>query len=1165
MSFGIAALAYSLLVYFSEYRALQQNFDRELVAAAQTAREVLRPEYSDREAGADSAAESGYAARSARLDPLLRISNLERLWSAAQFGSKWSVTADAPAGITRAPADAFHEAFPSPEMEEALRQTGLPQLNSTSSPSGTIRTVWLPFGEHQGRPEVIGASRNASAVESEARRSLAWCALAGIGFLLAGLAASRLFARSLSGPLERLTGATHRIAEGDFLQDTNVSGAKEIEDLGAAISTLRRAVGACICQLQESHDDLNNTLNSLDEAVISISADAKIVRLNNAAAALTGWSESEAAGRPLDEVFRISPSTLQDAWERSLAQLLRSGLPAGFPGHTALFARSGAKLLVSVAVSPIRRRDGRHSGAVIAFRNLSGEQAEDLAKREALEHYRLIADNTTDVMWTYDIEQERFPYVSQGVFGLRGYTAEEVQQQHISEFLTPEAYAQVCELIRKHLAAYAAGDQSARVHTFELDQLHKNGSVVYTEVVAALLPDDSGKVKMILGVSRDISARKQAEKQLNETRERLDMALRAGGIGTWEWDVVNNVLTADSSLFPAFGMGKPQETLQDFLGAIHPDDRPQVESLIMGALASTSEYAVEYRVPRPDRTTRFMVTRGRVYRDGSGKPIRMLGVTWDDTARRNIETALRASEEKFSKAFYTSPDSININRLSDGLFLEINNGFTQMTGYTASDVLGRSSLPGDLGIWVNAADRTRIVQDLREKGECLGLEALFQRKDGTTLTGLFSARIIEINGEQCVISVTRDITDRKRAEEALIAAKTAADLANEAKSSFLANMSHEIRTLLNAIIGMSTLALETTLTPEQNEYLTLMRSASQSLLEIVNGILDFSKIEAGKFVLARQPFSLRSLIRKAALLFAPSTNSHKHQLSIDIAEAIPDLYLGDALRLSQILINLLGNAIKFTPDTRQIGVRVRAGQNHLPPAPGEEHLLLTVWDNGIGIPPEEQEKIFGAFTQVDNPAQLTHGGTGLGLAITKRLVELMGGRIWVESSPGSGSAFHVALTLPPAPPESPHPEPAQAVDPDDSTGTPLRILVVEDNAVNQKLVTRLLEKRGHRVAVAGDGNEALVALSSNGHPPFDVILMDCQLPVLDGFATTQRIRASEAGTDKHIPIIAMTAFAIEGDRERCLNAGMDDYVSKPLQIEELLNKLRRLGAKSGRL
>jgi PAS domain S-box-containing protein len=527
----------------------------------------------------------------------------------------------------------------------------------------------------------------------------------------------------------------------------------------------------------------------------------------------------------------------------------------------------------------------------------------------------------------------------------------------------------------------------------------------------------------------------------------------------------------------------------------------------------------------------------------------------DITDRLRAERELRESEALL-EGVVTSIDELVFEFDANGVYRNIwttNEALLvrpkqELIGRNAAEILGDAFMKPLLECFRRVLDTG--------KGE--SLEYSLDLPSGTEW---FLARVNAIRaagGCSTVCLTARCITDRKKAEEDLKRAKEAAEAASRAKSEFLANMSHEIRTPMNGIIGMTELTLDTELSADQREYLTTVKQSADSLLTIVNDILDFSKIEAGKLELDETEFNIREILDETMKPLSFRARQKQLDAGCFVDPAVPEWLRGDPVRLKQIMMNLIGNAIKFTP---RGSVQVRVRQSKQSGNPVELH--FSVADTGIGIEPKKQALIFEDFTQADSSTTRCYGGTGLGLAITKRLVEKMGGRIWVESELGRGSTFHFtvsfqtgearsessarssAATRDPAPKREPV---AQA--------RGVRVLLAEDNAVNRKLATKLLEKEGYQVLVATNGREALEVIDRE---PVDLVLMDVQMPDVDGLEATAIIRDREktSTSTRRLPVIALTAHAMKGDRERCLAAGMDDYLSKPIQTEELRRIVRK--------
>jgi len=399
----------------------------------------------------------------------------------------------------------------------------------------------------------------------------------------------------------------------------------------------------------------------------------------------------------------------------------------------------------------------------------------------------------------------------------------------------------------------------------------------------------------------------------------------------------------------------------------------------------------------------------------------------------------------------------------------------------------------------------------------------------------------------------QDITQQKRFQDMLVQSKLTAEEANSAKSLFLANMSHEVRTPMNAIMGMLDLTLDTELKKEQQDNLNVAKDAANNLLGLLNDILDLSRVEAGKITLEIIDFHLPNVVRSMCKGLSVIAKDKDLGIEVIIHPKVPELIVGDPVRLRQILVNLINNAIKFT-DKGVINVEIKlsAQKGNI------VTLMFSVIDQGIGIPEDNQAKVFEVFTQADDSTNRRFGGTGLGLAICKRLTEMMGGRIWVESEEGKGSAFNFTGEFKVVDESQLTSQVYGADSLEDQAESfaenlkDIRVLLAEDNIVNQKISARMLEKQGCKVATVDNGQEVIERINKED---FDVILMDAQMPILDGLEATKIIRQNEQDTGKHIPIIALTARAMQEDRKKCLEVGMDGYVAKPIDRKKLFEEI----------
>lgn len=670
-----------------------------------------------------------------------------------------------------------------------------------------------------------------------------------------------------------------------------------------------------------------------------------------------------------------------------------------------------------------------------------------------------------------------------------------------------------------------------------------------------------------------------ATEALRESEEKFSKIFNANPLPTTVTRIKDGrCIDANAALMEMMGLQREQivgQSILDIASWITPKQRSAfIQRLQAGERVRDEE--IEFTAAQGK------ILRGQISMElvEIGSDLCYVSMIRDVTRHKQTEQELIESNEKLRALVEASPAAITA--LDPAGIVQIwNPAAEKMYGWAASDVLGKK-LP-----MVPEEDQSQFLA-FRERllrGENIEpFEATRKSKDGSVVYSLVS--LAPLRHKDGVVfgtfSIHLNITRRKVAEEALrqstlelLAAKEAAEAATRAKSEFVANMSHEIRTPMNGILGMTELALNTELSPEQREFIGLVRSSANSLMVIINDILDYSKIEAGKLVLDPIGFNLRQTLGDIVKIMAISAQQKGLGLTYQVQPGVALELVGDVSRLRQVILNLMGNAIKFTSQG-EVSLFV-TDEEH------SEHgctLKFAVRDTGVGIPIEKQHKIFQAFEQADGSTTRKYGGTGLGLAISTRIVQMMGGRIWVESSPGEGSTFYFtaqftlvdhrsALASVAGLEEGRGVVRASIEDADDNCPLVLnahadqpyggiRILLAEDNVVNQKLAVIMLEKMGHTVVQAATGKDALEKWEQTR---FDLVFMDVQMPEMDGFETTHEIRSREKLTGAHVPIVAMTANAMSGDRERCLKAGMDDYIAKPITSRELLRVVAKFGTR----
>ena len=1018
-------------------------------------------------------------------------------------------------------------------------------------------------------------------------------------------------------------------------------------------------------------DRLALLVEASPHAIVVMDQQGKIALLNASTEKLFGYARVELIGQAVEILVPLHLRTHHVALRDQFLKEPHSRLLGG--GRELLGMRKdGTEFPIEIGLNPIRAASGVFVFAAIV--DLTERRRTELALRNTQALYSSLVESLPLNAFRKDLDG-KFQFANQRFC------------QTVQKFLWELIDKTDFDFFPRHLAEKYRRDDLSVIRTGEVfeaieEHLQADGQKIYVQVLKAPVRDANDKIIGIQGMFWDVTAREQAEASLHESEARKRAIFEAALDCMIMIDHDGRVIEFNPAAEKTFGytrkevMGKEMSEL-----LAHPDARTRHHDNIQRYEQSHEQGSLMgKRMESP-----LLRKNGEVFlAEISMQPIPLQSssafaiMLRDITERKRAEEALRQSNMRFRRL--VDSDIVGIIIINtEGVVTEANAAFLEMVGYSARRLSrGEISLSGITPPEFHSLDERAFIQ-LNSKGKCTPWEKEFIRRDGTRVPVLIGLTQLD-ERTLTILGFVLDISVQKATEAQLQLAKEAADAANTAKSAFLANMSHEIRTPMNAVIGMTELVLDTPLTAGQRDYLEIVQQSAESLLSILNDILDFSKIEAGKLELSATEFRVRDCIGGALKTLAVQSAKKGLELICDIRSDVPDRLIGDPARLRQIVVNLVGNALKFT-ERGEVIVRLSVDQRD---DEDEVTVHFQVKDTGIGIPAAKCDSLFRAFEQVHSSMTRKYGGTGLGLAICAKLVELLEGRIWFESEIGQGSTFHFTITMPialetiapvvnlrdgtvlvvddhpvsrqslgdllsswglmpilvedaeqalallrdgPLPTEGfalclidavmprvdgfelvqriqhrfanrtgpiimllssdnrsldqqrceelavashvhkpvNHSElfdtisavldgqlPGESSAASTSTSVvPLcchDILLVEDSLFNQKLAVGLLEKRGHKVTVANNGVEGVAALSSHR---FDLVLMDIQMPEMDGLEATRRIRESERQTGKHVPIVAMTAQAMIGDRERCLESGMDAYLVKPIHAKQL--------------
>lgn len=933
---------------------------------------------------------------------------------------------------------------------------------------------------------------------------------------------------------------------------------------------------ACVCDITEQKR-IENALreseamhkllfeNANDGILLNgLTADGfpdKFIQANNIACQMLGYSK--------EELFQLTPKDIQENGTNSILNDREEMLTKKrVLFEKVLIAKDGRRIPAEIHCTLF---DFHGKPVVLAvLRDITERRKMEVLLRNSEKLFRTIYEQAPLGIALIDSRTGRFIQVNAKYCEIAGRTQEEMLKLDFQSITHPDDL-QMCLDSMKQMV-----EGKTRLLNIKKRYLRKDSSIFWVNLTMVPMWSKGEIPRFHIALAEEITEWKKMEEALRESKDQLDKIINSIADPMFVKDRLHRYILVNDA-HCRFSGRKRDEMLGRTSHDLFPKEQADVFWQKDEELFETGKENVNEELATDAQgITHTVITKKTLYRDKAENQF-LVGIVREITERKRMEEEIRRSRddlelrvrerteelEEANAALKNSKDYLDkiINSLGDPVFVKdrqhrlvlVNDAACRLFGRPREEIIGRTAYE-----LFGTKDMADVSWQKDEEVFRTGKENVNEETNtyapGVTRTVLVKKTLYtDRAGNQFLVGVTRDITDRKLAEDELKGAKEAAEAAVRSKSEFLANMSHEIRTPLNAVVGLTGLLLNANLTHEQRDYVETIRSSGNSLLSIINDILDFSKIEGGKMELENQPFDLRECIAESLDLVAADAAQKDLKLSFLMDDRVPEIIVGDVTRLRQVLVNLLSNAVKFTDKG---AVEVTVVGNAIGKSIFEIH--FTIRDTGIGIPEDKLGRLFHSFSQVDSSMTRRYGGTGLGLAISKRLVEMMGGRIWVESQPDIGSAFHFVIlaeskdlkkahseTLPPKTQDTKRPDVIVLQ-------KPLRILLAEDNAVNQKVALQMLKRLGYSADVAANGLEVLQALERQ---PYDIVLMDIQMPEMNGIDAAKKIRELWPNGPK---IIAITAYALEGDKEKCIQAGMDYYISKPIQVGELQSALTRV-------
>jgi len=891
-------------------------------------------------------------------------------------------------------------------------------------------------------------------------------------------------------------------------------------------------------ELKYARDFSDTLLAAMQEAVFRTDADGRWIFLNRAWETLTGYSVEESLG--------WHTARLLHPEDRTHAATHYPRIVSGEIEETTLkqrfYTASGECRHIEVTLRRLARADGTFDGTIGTIRDITAAVATQRALEDSEVRFRRLAEAAPVGIFRAGPDGG-LTYVNRAWATKIGLSVEEsLGTGWMKALVDPAAFV-------REPAWHGLKPGTIKVRDFAFHD--SKGGELWVQSVNSAEFDSEGVLTGYVGAVVDITEQRRARIALAESKRLFETLAALSPAGIYRSNAQGGIIYANRAWLDVAGLTLEQACGDGWTPAVHPDDLPRLRAEWRETVLLSRELRTEFRFVRPDGSIRWVETITASEHDDSGRQIGFIGVNVDITHRKATEAELRERTGQLKLLAENATDAV-FRTTIEGICLYVSPSVYDLVGLTPDQLVGRNMLQGyhpddvDEVLRVHHALCTGLIDRRVVAYRMRRVDRPDTWRWLESNSGL--VRDPETGEPREIISSVRDITERKRLEFELDSARRHAEVAAQAKSSFLANMSHEIRTPMNGVLGFTELLLAENPRPDQQQKLQMIADSGKAMMRLLNDILDLSKIEAGHVTLAQDRVDWHHLARSCARLIMPLTTTAGIALEVDVADSVPNAVIGDGLRLRQIVLNLLGNAAKFTEH----------GSIRLSVSCDDAMIAVTIADTGVGIAEDRQGAIFHEFVQEDASTSRRHGGTGLGLAISNQLAQLMDGTISLTSTVGVGTTVTVRLPLIIAPAATPAATETPPVAPALPAVPGARVLVAEDHEVNQTLIKAMLTRLGYRPAIACTGLEAIamVERANSAATPFALILMDMQMPELDGIEATKRIRDAGISAET-LPIVALTANAYASDVDSCVAAGMQGHLAKPVQMGALDDTVRR--------